>query len=298
MERSGDFVSFFFRPSRSRYEAFLLNFVGIMQFLLRYHLQHPLIGLSVFFFWWEYYKVVDPLPVTFANAFICTGFAMLTFYLTYYFYVPKVLTKRGFWFFLSVCVGTLIILACLRSLSIRQVFHFTITYATYWDFFRSITTSIFHLGYYITIATVVRLFIDRYETQKRLDALMKDNLSNELNYLKDQVSPQLKEDLEDSIFIKCNGQIEKIRIDDILFIKAEENYSSVFTSKNKFLTLTNLKAMEENLAKYSQFLRVHKSYIISLLKVDKITFDTLMIGHHVIPFSRTVKKRLKEYFKT
>lgn len=277
---------------------FLPNFVGIMQFILRYRLQHAIIGLSVFLFWWEYYKVVDPLPVTLANAFICTGFALIAFYLTYYFYVPKVLTQKGLWVFLSVCVATLVVLACLRSLCIRQVFQYNTPYATYWSFFRSISTSVFHVGYSMTIATVVRLFIDRYETQKRLDALTKENLSNQLNYLKNQVHPQLKADLDVSIFIKYNGQIEKIRIDDILFIKAEENYSSVITSKNKFLTLTNLKAMEENLAKYPQFVRVHKSYVVSLPKVDKVAFDTLAIGQYNIPFSRTVKKRLLAYFKS
>lgn len=269
-----------------------------MQFLLRYHLQHALIGLSVFFFWWEYYKVIDPPPVTFANALICTSFAALTFYLTYYVYVPTILIRKGLWLFLSVCVTTLVVLAYLRSLCISQVFlHYT-PYAMYWNFFRSITTSTFHIGYYMTIATVIRLFIDRYETQKRFDALIKENLSNELNYLKNQVSPQLKNDLDDSIFIKSNGKIEKIKLTDILFIKAEENYSSVFTSNHKFLTLSNLKAMEENLAKYPQFLRVHKSYIVCLSKVDKVAFDTLEIERHVIPFSRAIKKRLLEYFKT
>lgn len=268
-----------------------------MHFLLRYHLQHAIVGLSVFFFWWEYYKVVDPPPVTLANALICTYFAALTFYLTYYFYVPKVLTIKGLWFFVGVCAGTLIVLAYLRSLFISQVFLYHMIDVTYWNFFRSITTSTFHIGYYMTIATVVRLFNDRYETQIRLDALAKENLSNELNYLKNQVSPKLKEDLDDAIFIKSSGKIEKIKLNDILFIKAEENYSLVFTSKNKLLTLTNLKGMEENLAKYPQFLRVHKSYIVSLPKVDKVTFDTLVIEHHVIPFSRAIKKRLLEYFK-
>jgi hypothetical protein len=269
-----------------------------MEFLQRYQLQHILIWLSIFFFWWEYYKVVDPLPVTLANALVCTCFAATTFYLTYYLFVPKLLNTKGLWFFLGVCGGTLIVLASLRSLCIRQVFLYNRPYFTYWDFFRSISSSIFHIGYYLTIATVIRLFIDRYETQKRLDTLIKDNLSNELNYLKNQVSPQLKEDLDDSIFIKSNGKIEKIKLDDILFIKAEENYSSVFTVGNKFLTLTNLKSMEENLAKYPQFLRVHKSYIVSLSKVNKLTFDTLTIEQYVIPFSRTVKKRLLAYFKT
>ncbi|MEL6195401.1 MAG: LytTR family DNA-binding domain-containing protein [Bacteroidota bacterium] len=99
----------------------------------------------------------------------------------------------------------------------------------------------------------------------------------------DQLSPT-----EDSFFIKCDQKYEKIYFEDILFVQAMQNYVHIFTTKGKFTTLLYLKNVEENLDK-QRFIRVHKSYIVALDKVERIHDQEIHIGAHRIPISRNNK---------
>lgn len=261
-----------------------------MIYLLRNQAHHNLFWILFFLFWWQYYKVVDPYVLALPNALVCTAFAIFTFTITYQYTFSFVLKQKGLSYYLLVNVCVLLVVAALRSLSIYQVFHFYEDLSDYWSFIRSISASIFHVGYYITIATLLRVFLDNYEIQKKID-----NLST----VKNDFNPRtfyLKELMDESLCIKVNGEIQKIRINEILFIKAEENYSLIHTANKKYLTLLNLKKVEEVLMKYPQFLRIHKSYIVSLPRVERVSSNTVVIANRSIPFSRTSKKKLLTYF--
>jgi len=100
-------------------------------------------------------------------------------------------------------------------------------------------------------------------------------------------------DLEgDYFFIKANGKIEKIFFDDILYIEAKENYSDVHTMNGRYLTLIGLGNMEEVLNK-GKFMRVHKSFIVSLKRITLLEGSSLSVGARKIPVSRKTKKLLK-----
>ena len=71
-------------------------------------------------------------------------------------------------------------------------------------------------------------------------------------------------------------------------MQAMQNYVHIFTSKGKFTTLLYLKNVEENLDK-QRFIRVHKSYIVALDKVERIHEQEIHIGSHRIPISRNNK---------
>lgn len=96
---------------------------------------------------------------------------------------------------------------------------------------------------------------------------------------------------QESIFIKSKGRIEKINLQEILFLKAEENYTSIVTMNQKFLTLINLKHMEEQLSAKG-FLRVHKSYLVPIKKIRTIDHNTILIDGYSIPYSKTIKSEL------
>lgn len=85
-------------------------------------------------------------------------------------------------------------------------------------------------------------------------------------------------------FIKVGNRIEKIVLADVLFIESIQNYVEIHTPGKKQLTLLSLKRLEEFLP--ANFVKVHKSYIVNVQKVDGIEGDELIIGHHTIPFSR------------
>ncbi|SHN18909.1 LytTR family DNA-binding domain-containing protein [Chitinophaga sp. CF418] len=90
---------------------------------------------------------------------------------------------------------------------------------------------------------------------------------------------------EDYFFIKCGSKYEKIYFNDILYVQGMQNYVTIYTSKGKYMTLLYLKNLEENLDKKA-FIRVHKSYIVSIDKIEGIEGNEIFIASNKIPVSR------------
>ncbi|GAB3642513.1 LytR/AlgR family response regulator transcription factor [Spirosoma arcticum] len=131
-----------------------------------------------------------------------------------------------------------------------------------------------------------------------LDYLLKpitfDRFSKSANKAKDYYrllsksgspDPQKGETVDDYFFVKCGSKYEKIHFDAILYVEGLENYVTIVTDKNKYVTLLNLKSLEQNLASIS-FLRVHKSYLVALNKIDSIEGNEIFIQSSRIPISR------------
>lgn len=99
--------------------------------------------------------------------------------------------------------------------------------------------------------------------------------------------------IQDFIFVKTEHKIQKIELDDILYIEGLKDYISIYTKAERIITLQNMKKMEETLPK-GQFIRVHKSYIISLDKIESIERSRISICGKVIPIGDTYRD---EFFK-
>lgn len=95
----------------------------------------------------------------------------------------------------------------------------------------------------------------------------------------------------DHFFIKCDSKFERIYFDDILYVQALQNYVTIFTTKGKFITLLYLKTVEENLEAKS-FLRVHKSFIVSIPKIQAIENNEIIIDQFRIPISRSYREEV------
>jgi two-component system, LytTR family, response regulator len=93
---------------------------------------------------------------------------------------------------------------------------------------------------------------------------------------------------DDFIFIKSDSKMIKINLADILFIEGLKDYLSIQTNTEKLITLQNLKTFEQHLNP-QQFMRVHKSYIVALNKIDTIERNRIFIGEHVIPVGDTYR---------
>ncbi len=96
---------------------------------------------------------------------------------------------------------------------------------------------------------------------------------------------------QEYFFIKCNNGYEKIFYRDILYIEACQNYSALYTEQAKWLTLTSLKSIEEQLPA-GRFLRVQKSWIVAIDKIQSLTGNELMIHRRKIPVSKNYKDAL------
>lgn len=97
----------------------------------------------------------------------------------------------------------------------------------------------------------------------------------------------------DYFFIKCDYKYERIYFNDILYIEAMQNYVTIYTIKGKYMTLLYLKNVEQNLGKES-FIRVHKSYIVSIPKIESIENNEIIIGSFRIPISRNYRDEVIE----
>lgn len=99
--------------------------------------------------------------------------------------------------------------------------------------------------------------------------------------------------VQDFIFVKTEHKIQKIQLDDILYIEGLKDYISIFTKNERVITLQNMKKMEETLPK-GEFIRVHKSYIISIDKIESIERSRISIASKIIPIGDTYRD---EFFK-
>ena len=95
----------------------------------------------------------------------------------------------------------------------------------------------------------------------------------------------------DYFFIRCGSKYEKIHFDQILYVEGMQNYITIYTQKGKFVTLLYLKNLEENLDSRS-FIRVHKSYIVSIDKIEGIEGNEIFIQSHRIPMSRNYREQV------
>jgi DNA-binding LytR/AlgR family response regulator len=95
----------------------------------------------------------------------------------------------------------------------------------------------------------------------------------------------------DYFFIKCGNKYEKIHFNDILYVEGMQNYSTIYTSRGKYVTLLYLKNLEQNLNN-TRFIRVHKSYIVSIGKIEGIDGNEICIQSHRIPISRNYREQV------
>lgn len=100
-------------------------------------------------------------------------------------------------------------------------------------------------------------------------------------------------DNNDFIFIKSDSRIEKIMLDDIIYIESLQNYVAIHTTEKKYIAYLTLKSLEEQLDN-SKFIKVNKSNIIPISKIDAVTGNVIHIGTHNFSISRKSKDEILE----
>lgn len=100
------------------------------------------------------------------------------------------------------------------------------------------------------------------------------------------------------IFLKVEYQLVRVAIKDILYIEGLKDYVKVYLENNDrpILTLSSLKDLEVKLPP-NAFMRVHRSYIVSLEKITAVTKNTLFIGDRMISLSEQHKEAFNSYLK-
>ncbi len=95
------------------------------------------------------------------------------------------------------------------------------------------------------------------------------------------------------IFLKTEYRLEKVNFDEVLYIESRGDYIYVITTSAKILTLMTLKSIEEKLPE-DKFIRVHKSYIVAINKIDAIEQGRIQIRTSAIPVGDMYRKKVWE----
>ena len=83
--------------------------------------------------------------------------------------------------------------------------------------------------------------------------------------------------------------IQKIIFNDILFVEGVKDYLRIWTISEKPMTLLSFKKLAEALPD-NGFIRIHKSYLISIDKIERIEQNHVQIGDHKLPIGGNYRK--------
>jgi DNA-binding LytR/AlgR family response regulator len=89
----------------------------------------------------------------------------------------------------------------------------------------------------------------------------------------------------DFLFIKAEDKLIKLKKDDILFLESMRDYVKFVTPAKNYITYSTLKNMEERLIG-PNFLKVHRSYIVNINKIDDIRGNTIYLLGNQIPIGK------------
>lgn len=93
------------------------------------------------------------------------------------------------------------------------------------------------------------------------------------------------------IFVKSDYKLIHVMFDDILYIEGLKDYVKIYTAKETkpILSLLSMKSLDEDLPS-SQFVRVHRSYIVQINKIESIKKNRIIINNKEIPIGNTYRE--------
>lgn len=92
----------------------------------------------------------------------------------------------------------------------------------------------------------------------------------------------------DYFFVKADRKIFKVYFKDILFIEGLKDYVILHTAEQKIMTAMNVKTIHEQLPQ-SVFVRISKSYVVNIQKIESFDNNTIFIHKHEIPIGNTYR---------
>lgn len=104
---------------------------------------------------------------------------------------------------------------------------------------------------------------------------------------------QSKEVNEGYLFVKYNYQWNKIFFREIEFIEALDDYIKIYTTGKPYLIHMSMKTVSDKLPS-QKFIRVHRSYIVPIEKINSWNKNSLKLGNKIIPVSYTYQKQVHD----
>jgi DNA-binding LytR/AlgR family response regulator len=109
-----------------------------------------------------------------------------------------------------------------------------------------------------------------------------------VNKAQENLAQKTQDAPPDFIFVKTENRLEKIMINEIIYIEGMRDYRRIHTTTKKVMTLQNFSEFER-LIPASLVCRVHKSFMVALSKIESIERSRIKIADQLIPVSDTYK---------
>lgn len=93
---------------------------------------------------------------------------------------------------------------------------------------------------------------------------------------------------DDYVYFKVDKKMIKTKMADVLYIESIKDYVKVRTEEKEIITQQKISYLEESLPR-QQFLRIHRSFIVNVDKIDAYSATDVEIGKHSIPIGRNYK---------
>ena len=115
----------------------------------------------------------------------------------------------------------------------------------------------------------------------------KVKLKHNIEGVNDAIS--ISNNIEKYMFVKTGNKLQKVFFDDILFVEGQGDYLRINTAKERIMTLQKFSKLEEILPP-SNFIRVHKSFLVAIDKIESISRNRIRMGEEMIPIGDSYKK--------
>jgi DNA-binding LytR/AlgR family response regulator len=113
---------------------------------------------------------------------------------------------------------------------------------------------------------------------KLVDMRIVKNTSN-------HASAKPRQEISEVVYFRSNRKMIKVELDEILFVESLKDYIKVVTRNRAIVTKHSISSLEENLPK-DRFLRIHRSFIVAIDKIESYTNETIEISKKELPISR------------
>jgi DNA-binding LytR/AlgR family response regulator len=123
-----------------------------------------------------------------------------------------------------------------------------------------------------------------------------DRFMQAVNKCVQQVQAHAPANVDEYIIIKQDKKFHKLHFAEIIYIESIGDYVKYFTKDKTYMSLQTIKSLESHLPE-NLFLRVHKSYIISIDHIQSFYGNIIEITNKEIPIGEAYKPKVKKYFE-
>jgi len=101
--------------------------------------------------------------------------------------------------------------------------------------------------------------------------------------------------MDNYFFIRHNGTLVRLKFEEVVFVESLKNYCKIHTPGAVFIVLTSMKHLEQFFPA-GEFIRIHKSYIVSVGYIHQLTNTQVCIaGKQCFPVGETYREKLKSF---